>query len=476
MKKLNILHISAECYPVAKVGGLADVVGALPKYLEQAGAHCAVLMPCYLTKFLETEVFDTVWESYVQLGRHSFGYKILHERSRKLGFDLFMVAIQGLFDRSDVYGYRDDTERFTAFQIASLDWVSQWSEKPDVIHCHDHHTGLIPFMMQFCYKYQSLSKTPSVFTIHNGMYQGMFSWSQAEYIPHYDPWKAGLIDWRGTINPMASAIKCAWKFTTVSESYLQELATGNMNGIEELVRIEWHKALGILNGIDTDVWNPEKDKYLDFTFKANKVKEGKAKNKRKICEAFHLDVNKPLIVFIGRFANEKGADLLPEIFGRSLQEFKRQFTGVVLGNGESSVENSIEILKGYYPGYFNAYIGYNEALAHLLYAGADFLIMPSRTEPCGLNQMYAMKYGTVPIVRSVGGLKDTVIDLGDPGGYGIRFVQANGWDGAYSIYRAIQLYQKEASMDEARRRMMALDFSWERSANKYKMMYRELAK
>jgi starch synthase len=228
---MEIIHLSAECYPIAKVGGLGDVVGALPKYQNKIGHVAKVVMPAYETKFLKENEFEVVYDGWGKLGFQNFPVRIFREKTNKLGFDLFLVHISGLMDRPNVYGYPDDTERFIAFQIAVLDWIAQWEHRPDVIHCHDHHTGLVPFMAAYCNKYRHLRQVPTVLTIHNAQYQGQFGWNKLHYLPAFDVWKTGMLDWKGSINPLASAIKCAWKVSTVSPSYLDEISH-KANGLE----------------------------------------------------------------------------------------------------------------------------------------------------------------------------------------------------------------------------------------------------
>ena len=468
---MEIIHISAECYPMAKAGGLGDVVGALPKYQNQAGHFAKVVMPMYKTKFLYTNQFEVDFKGVAYLGDLYFEFTIIKEATNKLGYDLYLVDINGLLDREKIYGYDDDTERFTAFQIAVVTWINSWEHEPDIVHCHDHHTGLIPFMMKHCFAFKNkLANVPSIVTIHNAQYQGWMSWDKSYYIPHWDTWKYGMLDWKNMINPLASGIKNAWRVTTVSNSYLEEL-TQNSNGLERLFDYERGKCFGILNGIDNDVWNPKTDIYLANHFSTKTLTKGKAENKKIICENFAVKEELPLIVFIGRLVGEKAADILPEAFHQIFSHLKGQCSIVVLGSGDKNVEEQLASFKGPYKNYFNAYIGYNEELSHVLYAGADFLLMPSRVEPCGLNQMYAMRYGTVPMVRSTGGLKDTVIDIGDEGGYGIRFNNANISDILYSVQRAIDLFNDKKMLEIIRKRMMNIDNSWEKTVANYDAIY-----
>ena len=470
---MEILHVSAECYPVAKAGGLGDVVGALPKYLNGLGHIAKVVMPMYRTKFLYNNSWEVVHKGGTHMGNWWFEFTVIREATNKLGFDLYLVDINGLLDREKVYGYDDDSERFTAFQIAVCDWVANWKHQPDLIHVHDHHTALIPFMIKHCFKFSSIKDIPTVLTIHNGEYQGWMDWSKSILIPPWDTWKWGILDWKGLINPLASGIRCAWKVTTVSPSYLEELRY-SANGLEALFEYEKGKCSGILNGIDVHVWDPKIDTYIDEHFSVKDVEAGKAKNKNILCEQFGLDFEKPLIVFIGRLVGEKGADLLPQAIRDSFYHVGRRSCFLILGSGQPDVEAGLASLKPLSQYDYNVYIGYNESLSHLMYAGADFLLMPSRVEPCGLNQMYAMRYGTVPMVRRTGGLRDTVIDIGDKGGYGICYDQVTVGDISHAIWRAAELYKDKKKFISVREKMMNLDFSWETSVRKYITLYESL--
>jgi starch synthase len=470
---MEILHVSAECYPIAKVGGLADVVGALPKYQMQAGCVAKVVMPAYKTRFFATNEFELVHQGGTWLGHDWYHVNVWKEEHNVLGFDLYLLDIPGLLDKEGVYGHWNDTERFLAFQVGVLDWLNEWSHHPDVIHCHDHHTGLIPFMVSYAHKYERLKNIATVLTIHNAQYQGQFGWDQLYRLPGFDLWKAGLLGWNGAVNPLAAAIKCAWRFTTVSPTYLEELYS-NANGLESLLSSERHKGAGILNGIDTEVWNPATDPMLPVNYDELTFIKAKEEIKKQLCEEFDLDPKLPLISFIGRLVGEKGGDLLPEIIGRSLFEQQQQLNFLVLGSGDPHVEWSLEQTRIYTEKNFNVRFGYNEGLAHRIYAGSDFLLMPSRVEPCGLNQMYALRYGTVPIVRSTGGLKDTVTDFGDPGGFGIRFVQAATWDACNAVARALVLYNNGSLLQEIREYCMQLDHSWDSAAEEYLKLYKTL--
>ncbi|HSN47630.1 MAG TPA: glycogen synthase [Flavobacterium sp.] len=471
---MEIFHIGAECYPVAKVGGLADVVGALPKYQNKAGHLVRVVVPCYKTKFINENQFDCVHSGFVKLGSFNFPFNVLKEKENQLGYELFLVQIPELFDRDDIYGYEDDIERFLSFQIATLDWIITRNDVPDVINCHDHHTGLIPFMMLYSNKYLKLQNTPTVITIHNSIYQGQFGFDKLYYLPEFDLSKVTVLEWDGKINSLATAIKCASAVTTVSPNYLNEI-NYSAYGLESLFNLARHKSKGILNGIDLEIWNPETDKMVANNYSIKNLKKGKQVNKAKLCSQFNLDPAKPLFSFIGRLLEEKGADLLPHAAALALSENFKEINILILGSGNTEIESQLKHLLASFNGNYNAFIGYSEELAHQIYAGSDFLLMPSRVEPCGLNQMYSLRYGTIPIVRRTGGLKDTVIDFGDNGN-GICHDQATVVDVCYSIQRAVNLYKDRKKLNDIQKKGMRTDHSWESVCHKYIELYNLIIK
>jgi len=470
---MKIYHLSAECYPVAKVGGLGDVVGALPKYQNKAGLQAAVVLPFYDRKFVHENKFDVIFRASSLLAGERMDFEIWKETTGKLGFELYLIHIPGLLDRPEIYSYPDENKQFIAYQLAFLDWINWSQQSPDIIHCHDHHSGLVPFLLQHSALYTRLANTPTVFTIHNGQYHGAFGYDKFKYLPEVDMAYAGLLDWAGGINPLASAVRCASAYTTVSPSYMEELSW-NSNGLEPLFQAEHARGVGIVNGIDSQVWNPETDPMIPGNYTVKTSKSGKQKNKKALCTRFDLDPKKPLISFIGRLVDDKGADLLAEAVNRSIIEHPDGVNFLMLGTGNPEIEESLTELLPHQPNQYRTFIGYNEELSHLIYAGADFLLMPSRVEPCGLNQLYALRYGTIPMVHRTGGLKDTVIDFGDDGGYGICFDQTSVDDICYSVNRAISLYNDKGHMDLLRLRMMNLDFSWDRSAKHYIDLYERL--
>ncbi len=478
---MKIVHISAECYPVAKAGGLGDVVGALPKYLNRLGHDTSVVLPHYHNKWLQEAETELIYEASAPLGSSVFSFRVSRLVKPVLGFELYLIDIPGRFDRPGVYldpwsgyPYWDEKERFFSFQIAALDWIKQMEKKTDIIHCHDHHTALIPFMMNHSSRYSDFKMTPSVLTIHNGEYQGRYDFGSTNLLPDYDLSKTGLLDWDGGLNALAAGIKSAWKVSTVSNGYLRELQH-HCHGLEWLLRHESQKSIGILNGIDTEVWDPSSDPYLDENYSLRNYKVGKSKNKKLLSKFFNLDSVMPYFSFIGRLVHEKGADLLPGLI-RECKSRGVEASFLVLGTGDPYLHTVFEQLEGEFVGYFDSRLEYNEKLAHLIYAGSDFLLMPSRVEPCGLNQLYSMRYGTVPLVRSTGGLADTVVDIQRENGYGLVFENFDMKEAVNTVVRAIELYQNDRKFSSVRRRIMNLDFSWNKAAEKYVDMYETLNK
>jgi starch synthase len=383
-----------------------------------------------------------------------------------------MIDIPGLFDREKIYSYRDDTERFVTFQTATVNWLCSWEKKIDLVHCHDQHTGFIPFMLARVWEYRNFAFTPTVFTIHNGEYQGQFSKEKTNYLPPFHSFFHGLVEWNDAINPMASAIKNAWRITTVSPSYMEEIRL-TMSGLESLMVSESWKCKGILNGIDSEVWNPATDPLLETNYSVKNVDKGKLANKERLCSTFDLDPDKPLFAFIGRLAREKGADILPDFAFKAMIHNPGGQNILILGSGEEALENSLTSLNRSFKGNYASYIGYNEKLAHEIYAGADFLLMPSKVEPCGLNQMYALRYGTIPIVRRTGGLKDTVIDMGE-GGFGFCHDNVSSDELLHALHRATSFYQDKKLLSEIRKKIMKIDHSWEKSAKEYIELYKTI--
>lgn len=471
---MKIFHVSVECYPIAKVGGLADVVGALPKYQNKLGLDASVIMPWYNVPFVHENQFEKVFDGVVALGHYHFAFEIIKEKNNVLNFDLYLVKIQGLTDRDKVYGYNDDSLQYIGFQSVVLYWMRETNNRPDILHCHDHHTGLMPFMLEHCYEFESLRGIKTVGTIHNGQYQGWMRWEMLKYIPGFNRENSGLIEWDNIINSMAALVKCSYAFTTVSEGYLYELMSNKGAGLQDLYRQEHQKAFGIVNGIDTAVWEPQTDKSLVKNYKSTNFVTGKRVNKAELIERYNMNEDLPLVSFIGRFAREKGADLLPGIIERMIMERRGDVNFFVLGSGDKKVEDRLRAVQYRFSGNFGLELGYNEPLSHLIYAASDYLLMPSRVEPCGLNQMYSMHYGTIPIVSKTGGLNDTVPDISGEDGRGFQFNDPDENGAVWVIHRALDFEFNIKESRKLRRKIMKIDFSWEQSAKKYLDLYNKL--
>jgi len=472
----KVLHISTECYPAAKAGGMGDVVGALPIYLPQQGIEASVIIPKYDRRWFSEQTFETVHKGTVRLGDDKYGYAICQAQGG-LTYPFYCVDIPGLFDREDIYlgtdghGYKDEAERYLAFQISVLQWLVETRQDFDLLHCHDHMTGLIPFFIKACPAYISMAETPTIFTIHNGQYRGVYPWSYADLLPDYDPSMKGLLEWDDQINSLASAIKCAWQVNTVSPSYMHELMY-DFDTLTPLMMSESKKCTGVINGIDDELWDPASDKYLSSHLEGTRWKAFKNANKTALLKENGLKSRRPLLGFIGRMAHQKGADILAGAIEKCLGQ-KLPFATIILGSGDKGIEQSLVDLAARYPKDVAVIIAYDEALARKIYAGSDFLLMPSRFEPCGLNQMYAMRYGTIPIVSHVGGLKDTVPDIANAGnGIVSRETSVEGF--GKSIARAVDLYKDKKKFNKQIAKVTDLDWSWNNSAQKYAELYRKM--
>lgn len=474
MPTLEVFHLSAECHPIAKVGELADVVSALAVRQNELNVDAKVVMPYFDNTFVKQEKFNAVFEGQIEMGKNTYKFKVLSPKETFVWFDLFLIRIEGLLDREDVYDYSDDTERYIAFQIATLDFLNQLQRKPDIIHCHDHPSGLIPFMMLHCHTYSDLRSIPTIFTLYNAHFQGDFSFEKLRCLPLFNHLHIGLLEWNEQINPMASAIKCAWRVVTVSPTYLDELRI-HATGLQKLMAHEKEKSIGILNGIDYSIWNPNSDSRLVKKYSFESVTNGKKINKEFLCNRYGLDPEKPLFVFIGELIWQKGADLLPEIISKMLSIAEKKINFFVLGSDNKEIGQELLKLEKEHRFDISVHLEYDETLEHLTYAAADFLLMPSRVEPSGNNQKKALRYGAIPIVNNVGGLNDTVIDCKKKNGNGIKVEGVSVIKIRNAILRAQQLYGDKRYIGQLRKIGMQNDNSWKLSVEKYLKLYRSVA-
>lgn len=473
----KVLHISTECFPAAKAGGMADVVGALPNYQSDQGWDASVIIPRYDLPWFHKNEFKVVHEGVLSMEFVSYPFTILQYQGTALAYDFYCVDIPQLYARSSIYlnehghGYGDEAERNMALQRSTLQWLSHSHGLSfDLIHCHDHQAALVPFMMKHCKEYQRLQKIPTFYTIHNGEYNSRYPWSRRFLLPEFPPERTSTLDWDHGIDAVSAAMRYADHINAVSPTYIEELKY-SLGPLRMIMAGQPDKFSGILNGIDEKLWDPKKDNYLQHKL-GRSWDSFKVKNKQNLLTGLYRTEDVPLISFIGRFAYQKGGDLLSPSIERILGRFG--FVNFfILGSGDKDLERNIQSLRDRYPERVACYIGYNEGVAHMVYAASDFILMPSRFEPCGLNQMFAMRYGTIPVARQTGGLKDTVVDF-QAGGTGVSFTHDSVDDLTHAMSRALYLYKDKEQFVEVRDRGIACDYSWNKSAKIYSDIYNKL--
>ncbi|MED3549050.1 glycogen synthase GlgA [Cytobacillus praedii] len=471
---MKLLFAVSECVPFAKSGGLADVAGALPRELVRQGVDLRVIMPKYGS--IETNIkarMQKKAEYTVEVGWRKQYCGI--EELEFQGVTYYFVDNEYYFMREELYGYFDDGERFAFFCKAVLDSLSHIDFQPDIIHCHDWHTGMVPFLLRMEYQEKKgYEFIQTVFTIHNLLFQGIMPreslkelFGLQEKYDHVD-----YLEFYGCISFMKGAIVAADKITTVSPTYKSEIQTSVYGEkLHELLQSRSCDLVGILNGIDMELYNPEKDPSL-FKNYSWKDLTNKRVNKEHLQERLGLPIKAktPIIAMVTRLTEQKGIDLVKHVFHELIAE-DIQF--IILGSGDDEYEHFFRQMEAAYPNKCKAYIGFDEGLAHEVYAGADLFLMPSRFEPCGLGQMIAMRYGTVPIVRETGGLNDTVNSFNELSGQGngFSFSQYNAHDMLFTIERALSFYRDDACWINIVQNAMAMDYSWAQSAVKYKHLY-----
>ena len=475
---MNILYVTGEAAPFCKTGGLADVSGSLPVALAARGHHVAVMLPLYDTISRQWRREMTFRRFiYVNLAwRHEYcGLFSLEYR----GVTWYFVDNEHYLARGRLYGEGDDGERFGFFSRAVLDLLPLLDEMPQVIHCNDWQTALVPVYRQdLTGRWDALRGIRTVFTIHNIEYQGKFGPNTVADLFGLDRgwYDGGTLDMDGCVNLMKGAMLCADAVTTVSPTYARQLhLSAYAQGMESVVQSCGEKFSGILNGIDTAVFDPATDPVLPAHYSAGSLR-GKADCKKALQQELGLQVQSdvPILSVVSRLVGHKGIDLICE----SLDNIMRTGCQLVLqGSGEEQYENFFRYAENRYKGRLCAYIGYNEDLAHRIYAGSDLFLMPSRSEPCGLSQMIAMRYGAVPIVRQTGGLADTVrsCQMGQEDGNGFVFADYSAFDMQYVISQAVELYRSDLhGFRRVQKRGMTDDFSWNASAGAYEALYEHI--
>ena len=472
---MRILFVASEALPYAKTGGLADVIEALPRALVKLGHEVAVFLPRYRGVKSPKVILPSV--TIPQGSRLRF--PAITDGSVLHGVRYFFLDDPFYFDRDGIYGdknheYPDNAERFTEFSRATIELAKQvWL--PDLIHCHDWQTAMIPVLLRTSYGDDPVVRNiPVVFTIHNIGYHGIFPRESLERagIPSatYHP---GGIEFFGNVNFLKGGLIYSDYLTTVSRKYAQEIQTSEFGfGLEGVIRSRGDRLVGILNGVDYSTWSPDKDALIAMKFSAKNL-VGKRVCKEGLLEEMHMlrdNLNRPVLGIVSRFADQKGFDLIAEIAHDLMQEDVQL---AVLGTGDRKYEELFRALATDFPGRVGLKVAYDNRLAHLIEAGADMFLMPSRYEPCGLNQIYSLRYGTVPIVRATGGLDDTIesFDLEHGTGTGFKFTEYTGTALLYTIRQALHHYSNEGIWKRIQLNGMAKDYSWNTSASEYAKLY-----
>lgn len=470
---MNILYAASEAMPFAASGGLADVSGSLPAAINKKGHDCRVVMPLYrsINPHLRANL-TTVTSITVDVAWRKQYCGILTTIYN--GVVYYFIDNEYYFGRDGMYGFYDDCERFTFFSRAVLEMLRYIDFKPDVIHANDWQTALISVYYQVLYKYQQgFEDIKNIFTIHNIQYQGKYGVEVVNEVMGIPMYHTDLLMYDDCINMMKGAFEAADKITTVSPSYAWEiLDPWYAYGLDRILINKQYKLSGILNGIDTTVYNSETDPLIPANFTASAPTRGKRTCKEKLLADLGLqDGDEPVVGIVTRFVAHKGLDLVKYIFEEMID---KGFKFAVIGSGEKIYEDFFNEMALRYPDCVSVTIGFVPEIARKIYAGADMFLMPSQNEPCGLAQMIAMRYGTIPIVRETGGLRDSVKDCGGENGNGFTFKTYNAHDMLGACLRAQQLYNDKKAWRKLVISAMKCDFSWETSSEKYIDLYKEV--
>lgn len=467
---MKILFVASEARPFIASGGLADVAGSLPKALCDSGNECRVVIPLYKNipqQFREKMEFVRNFNVPLAWRNQYCGvFKMCHQ-----GVVYYFLDNEYYFKRDNLYGYYDDAERFAFFSKASMEMLNYIDYDPDIVHTNDWHTALVPVYLNTFYrsipKYHDIK---TVFTIHNIQYQGQYGMEIAWDVLGIPEYQHPILEYNGCLNMMKAAIVQVNVVNTVSPSYAVEIHDPWFShGLDPILNMKGNRVIGILNGIDVTANDPKTDQdiYKNYDIK---TLEDKKVNKAELMKEMGLEPNEDrmLIGMVTRFASHKGLDLVKYIFDDLMRD---QVSVVVLGSGEKVYEDFFREMQYRYAGRMSVKIGFLPALSKKIYAGADVFLMPSKSEPCGLAQMVAARYGTLPIVRETGGLKDSIHDMGTENGNGFTFKTYNAHDMLGAIQRAEGLYGNKPLWKDAMTAAMSCDFSWDKSAGDYVRMY-----
>ena len=471
---MKVLYVASEALPFAASGGLADVAGSLPQALRRRKVACRVVMPLYGTisnemranmKFITNIMVPVSWRRQ---------YCGIYE-AKAGGVIYYLIDNEYYFKRGTLYGHYDDGERYTFFSRAVLEILPYIDFKPDIIHCNDWQSALVPVYYSTIYaNREGYTGIKTVFTIHNIQYQGKYGNDVLGDLFGLGEEYTSLLQFGDCLNLMKGGIECANKVTTVSNTYANEiLDPWFSHGLDTILRDRSYKLSGILNGIDTIGYDPETDKDIFVNYSA-KDPSGKAKNKAALQEVFGLPVRDdvPVMGIVTRLVAHKGLDLIKRIMWDLLASTDMQL--VVLGSGDWEYEAFFKELASNFPGKVGLRIGFVPDMARKIYAGSDLFLMPSKSEPCGLSQMVALRYGSVPIVRETGGLKDTITDSGDGKGNGFTFKSYDAYDMLDAINRALAAYSNREYWSKLVERALKCDNSWGKSAKEYIKLYESL--
>lgn len=479
---MKVAFLSSEVTPFAKTGGLADVTGSLPKFLAKLGLEIIVIMPLYReVRKKELSLIKVEENCSLDWDKKKEYFSVLKYNEEH--FPVYFIHKDEYFDRDDLYStakgdYPDNGERFAFFSKASLEALKQLNFSPQILHCHDWQTAISLAYLKCLFQGNPFfNQTRSLFTIHNLAYQGLFEKEILNKIglPN-DLFNMEDLEFYGKVNFLKAGILYATAVNTVSPRYSQEIQTPEFGyGLDGLLRKRSHVLYGILNGVDYSSWDPQTDKFILRNYTAQNL-QGKEACKTDLLKAFKLPIagkNIPVIGMVSRLAGQKGFDILCEALN---DIFKMDVYLVILGTGEEKFQNILKAAKKKFPSYLGLEIAFDEQLAHKITAGSDFFLIPSRYEPCGLTQMYSLKYGTIPVVRATGGLDDVIQEF-DPErnlGNGFKFQDYSIASLLSSLGRAVATYQKKDKWDFLIKNAMAFDFSWEKSALTYIKLYEKI--
>ncbi|MEG1963273.1 MAG: glycogen synthase GlgA [Clostridia bacterium] len=473
--KTKVLFATSEAAPFIRSGGLGDVAYALPKFLNKSGVDCRVILPMYYdipASFRNTMQY--VGSVYVTLAwRHQYCGVFMYKID---GTIYYFIDNEYYFKRNGLYGHYDDAERFAFFSKACLEVLNLINFYPNVIHCNDWHTALIPVFLDCFYReVENYKFMKTIFTIHNIEFQGKYGKGLLQDILGLPVAKASLVEFGDCINFMKGGIECCNLVTTVSETYAKEIEDSFYSyGLDSILKAREFKIKGVINGIDTNVFDPETDKALFKNYSADKI-AGKALNKEGLCKMVNLPyfADKPIISMVTRLTEQKGIDLVMAVLEEILSQDVQM---VILGKGDWKYETALKEMQNKYPNKLSVIINFSQDIASKIYAGSDIFLMPSKFEPCGLSQMIAMRYGSIPVVRETGGLKDSVAPFNPVTGEGLgfSFYSYNAYDMLDAIKRAVNCFTNKANWDKIIQNAMNFDFSWKNSANKYIEIYKNL--